>query len=74
MDGTVRWARAEGTFELSYGSLTADGQAQLCTTGPVEWTARRRGSSTVAPVAKGHPNVTFVDIDGDGGLMEAGTP
>ena len=31
--GTVRFGSAEGTFEFKYANLTANDQAQLCTTG-----------------------------------------
>lgn len=42
LDGTVRWAKASGTFEYSYATVTADGQAsQLCTTGDLTWRASR---------------------------------
>jgi hypothetical protein len=42
--GTMRFGSAEGTLELKYAALTKDGQAQLCTTGIVDWSADRRRS------------------------------
>jgi hypothetical protein len=41
VDGEVRWASAHGTFEFLSPSLTDDDQAQLCTTGSLDWSAER---------------------------------
>ena len=46
LDGTIRWGSGEGTFELTLPGLTSDGQAQLCSTGLVEWQIHRRRSTT----------------------------
>ena len=42
LSGDLGFHHAEGTFEFRYASLTADGQAQLCGTGPLTWTAERQ--------------------------------
>ena len=41
VDGKVRWGSADGTFEFLSPTLTDDDQAQLCTTGPLDWSAER---------------------------------
>jgi hypothetical protein len=45
VDGKVRWGSADGTFEFLSPTLTDDDQAQLCTTGPLEWSAEREQAS-----------------------------
>ena len=73
--GTVRFGSAEGTFELNYASLTEDDQAQLCTTGVVDWSADRRGSSPARITRTSLPEgVTFLEIDRRGDLVEVAAP
>lgn len=67
VDGVVRWGSAEGTLEISGAALTEDGQAQLCTTGLVDWSADRTGSRPVRPLAT-IDGVTMLKIDHDGDL------
>jgi len=73
--GTVRFGSAEGTFELNYAALTEDDQAQLCTTGVVDWSADRR-RSVPARITRTSPaeGVTFLEVDSRGGLVEVSTP
>ena len=70
--GSVRFGSAEGTLEVNYASLTEDDQAQLCTTGVVDWSADRRRShparSSRTSPAEG---VTFLEIGRRGELVEA---
>jgi hypothetical protein len=40
--GDVGFRTASGIFEFRYATLNDDGDAQLCTTGDVEWTAQRQ--------------------------------
>jgi hypothetical protein len=42
--GTMRFGSAEGTLEVRYAALTKDDEAQLCTSGIVDWSADRRRS------------------------------
>lgn len=51
LEGTVRFGSAEGTFELRYTSFRKDGEAQLCTTGGVEWSLTRSHGSDREPSA-----------------------
>jgi hypothetical protein len=39
--GTVRFAQAEGTVELRYPALDSEGEAILCSSGELAWTAER---------------------------------
>ena len=39
--GTVRFGSSDGTLEVNQATLTDDDQAQLCTTGVVDWSADR---------------------------------
>jgi hypothetical protein len=39
--GTVRFRRASGTFEFRFANLNQKGDAQLCTTGDLSWSAER---------------------------------
>ncbi len=70
--GTVRFGSAEGTLEVNYASLTDDDQAQLCTTGDVDWSADRRRSDP-ARITRQSPaeGVTFFEIGRRGELVEA---
>lgn len=62
--GTVRFGSAEGTFELNYASLTEDDQAQLCTTGVLDWAADRRRSNPARITGTSLPEgATFLEID-----------
>ena len=62
--GTVRFGSAEGTFELNYANLTEDDQAQLCTTGVLDWAADRRGSNPARITRTSFPEgVAFLEID-----------
>jgi hypothetical protein len=73
--GTVRFGSAEGTFELNYASLTEDDQAQLCTTGVVDWAADRRRSNPARITRTSLPEgVTFLEIDRRGELVEVAVP
>jgi hypothetical protein len=67
--GTVRFRSAEGTFELTYPSLTDTGEAQLCSTGVVDWTADRLRSEPIRrPMSAIADEVTFVEVDRQGEL------
>jgi hypothetical protein len=66
-DGVVRWGGAAGTFEFNYPTLTEDDQAQLCTTGVLDWTADRLGSRPARPLPA-PDDVTMLKIDRDGEL------
>jgi len=61
--GTVRFGSAEGTLEVNYASLTDDDQAQLCTTGVVDWSADRRRShpARISPTSLSE-GVTFFEV------------
>ncbi|HET6712629.1 MAG TPA: hypothetical protein VFI59_02840 [Actinomycetota bacterium] len=73
--GTVRFGSAEGTFELNYASLTEDDQAQLCTTGVLDWAADRRRSNPARITGTSLPEgVTFLEIDRRGDLVELAAP
>ena len=73
--GTVRFGSAEGTFELNYASLTEDDQAQLCTTGVLDWSADRRGSNPAQITGTSLPEgVRFLEIDRRGDLVEVAAP
>lgn len=69
--GTVRFGSAEGTFELNYADLTEDDQAQLCTTGVVDWSVDRRRSHP-ARITRTSPaeGVTFIEMGRRGELVE----
>jgi hypothetical protein len=68
IDGVVRWGSAEGTLDVSIAALTDDGgDAQLCTTGLVDWTADRLVSGAARPLSA-PDGVTMVRIDRDGEL------
>lgn len=67
VDGIIRWGSAEGTFEFRSASLTDDDQAQLCTTGAVDWTAHR--DSTQALSMRSPDNTTLLDVGRDGQLQ-----
>lgn len=41
IDGTVKFARGEGTFRFDAAGLDDEGSAQLCTSGDLEWTVER---------------------------------
>lgn len=45
LHGTFRPKSADGTLRRLMGALTADEQAQICTTGDLTWTADRTGGS-----------------------------
>ena len=69
--GTVRFGSAEGTFELHYASLTEDDQAQLCTTGVLDWSADRRKSDPARITGTSRPEgVTLLEVDRRGELVE----
>jgi hypothetical protein len=70
--GTVRFGSAEGTLKFSYASLTDDDQAQLCTTGDVDWLADRRRSDP-ARITRTSPaeGVTFLESGRRAELVEA---
>jgi len=73
--GRVRFRSADGTFELNYAELTEDEQAQLCTTGVVDWSATRRGSRPAGLTDRTTPEgVTWLRIDRDGELVEVRRP
>ncbi|HET6712459.1 MAG TPA: hypothetical protein VFI59_01935 [Actinomycetota bacterium] len=73
--GTVGFGSAEGTFEFKYANLTEDGQAQLCTTGVLDWTADRRRSNPARITGTSLPEgVTFLEIDRRGDLVEVAAP
>ena len=67
IDGVVRWGGAAGTFEFNYARLTEDDQAELCTTGVLDWSADRIGSRPAGPLSA-PDGVTMVKIDRDGEL------
>ena len=67
--GTVRFGSAEGTLEVSYAGLTDEGEAQLCTTGVVDWSADRRRSDPARITS--HPEgVKFLEIGRPGEFVE----
>ena len=67
--GTVRFRSAEGTFELTYPSLTDTGEAQLCSTGVVDWAADRLRSEPIRrPMSAIADDVTFFEVDQHGEL------
>ena len=70
-DGAVRWGRAAGTFEFNYPTLTEDDQAELCTTGVLDWSADRAGSRPAGPLSV-PDGVTMMRIGRDGELRVAG--
>ena len=73
--GTVRFGSADGTFELNYASLTEDDQAQLCTTGVLDWSADRRKSDPARITRMSLPDgVTFLEVDRRGEVVEVATP
>lgn len=52
IDGVVRWGSAEGTLEIREAALTDDGsEAQLCTTGLLDWTVDRASSRPARPLS-----------------------
>ena len=53
IDGVVRWGSAVGTLEIREAALTDVGsEAQLCTTGLLDWrTADRAGSRPARPLS-----------------------
>lgn len=69
LDGVVRWGSAEGTLEVNAAALTDDGtEAQLCTTGIVDWSADREGTRPIGPLAAPDDDVTMMTIDRNGDL------
>jgi len=67
LDGAVRWGGAAGTFEFNYPTLTDDDQAELCTTGVLDWSAERVGSRPARPLSW-PDGVTVMKIDRGGEL------
>ena len=68
IDGVVRWGSAEGTLEVKAAALTDDAsEAQLCTTGVVNWSADREGTRP-EPSLGAPSNVTFLEIGRAGGV------
>ena len=66
-DGVIRWGGAAGTFEFNYPTLSEDDQAELCTTGVLDWSADRVGSQPARPLSA-PDGVTMIKIDRDGDL------
>ena len=52
--GSFHSDAASGTFVLNQATLTADEQAQLCTTGPLTWTAHRTAKSGTGGLIAGY--------------------
>ena len=67
MQGVVRWASAEGTFQVDVGGLTEEGEPQLCTTGLLDWSAHRVRSRPAQPSAT-PDGVTMLRVGRDGAL------
>lgn len=73
--GSVGFKSANGTFEFNYATLTGDDQAQLCTTGTVDWSADRGRAQPARTAAPSMPDgVTFLKIDRHGQLVEVAGP
>ena len=69
--GTVRFGSADGTLEVNYADLTDDDQAQLCTTGVVDWSAdRRRSDPTRIARVSPREHVTFLEVGRRGELVK----
>jgi hypothetical protein len=73
--GAVRFGSAEGTLEVNQATLTEDDQAQLCTTGVVDWSADRRSSSP-ARITRSvlHEGTTFLELGRRGESVKVAAP
>jgi hypothetical protein len=62
----VRFGSADGTFQFNYPTLTDDDQAQLCSTGTLDWSADRVRSVREGPFPP--TGVTLLKVDRRGEL------
>ena len=67
--GGVRFKSAAGTFEFRYATLNDEGEAQLCTTGTVDWSAERRAADTARPIRFPRDDVAWFENDRLGELV-----
>ena len=61
--GEVRFRSAAGAFEFRYATLDDGGEAQLCTTGMVDWSAERRAADTARPIRSPRDDVAWFEND-----------